>query len=203
MKMFGEYEDKKLGPEYLELITDIKTLVNYGKYSSQVISNAPDWEGKEGETLFRYQVNGTGWFYYNYFWVNSGWSFLRWAGSSNALVPDAGSITTDMIQTGAVTANELSANAVRTAGYYVGNSVQGHAIAHGLGRAPSFVMSWAVDTGSADGFEYIIGMGAKVRDMGGTTRATTSIPDATYFYTPGTGNIGNQDGVTYYWVALG
>lgn len=98
-----------MGPEYLELVTDLRTVINYGKYSSQVISNSPDWEGTEGEQLFRYQVNGTGWFYYNYFWVNSGWSYLRWAGSSNALVPEPGSITTDMIQTGAVTANEASA----------------------------------------------------------------------------------------------
>lgn len=107
MKLGSEYESKALGKEYLELLTDLKTVINYGKYSSQVITDSPDWEGTEGETLFRYQVNGTGWFYYQYFWVNSGWSYLRWANSSNALVPDPGSITTDMIQVGAVTTVEL------------------------------------------------------------------------------------------------
>lgn len=64
-KIFGEYENKALGAEYLELVTDIKTVLNYGKYSGQVISDSPDWEGKEGETLYRYQANGTGWFYYH------------------------------------------------------------------------------------------------------------------------------------------
>jgi hypothetical protein len=123
------------------LVTDIKTVLNYGKYSCQVISDSPDWEGKEGETLFRYQANGTGWFYYQYFWVNSGWSFLRWVGSSNALVVDNNSITDAMIATSGLTYSGInpSSNICRhVTGYYTGNASTTQSIT-GIGFKPKTI----------------------------------------------------------------
>lgn len=154
MKLGSEYEDKRLGPEYLELLTDLKTVINYGKYSSQVISDSPDWEGKEGETLFRYQVNGTGWYYYQYFWVNSGWSFLRWTSSGNALTVDDGSITDAMIATSGLTYSGINpaSNITRCfTGTYTGDGNATKALT-GVGFKPKALRIFSRTT-SGDGWK--------------------------------------------------
>ncbi len=174
MKLFGEYEDKKLGAEYLELVTDIKTLLNYGKYSGQVISDSPDWEGTEGETLYRYQVNGTGWFYYQYFWVNSGWSFLRWTNSGNALVVDNDSITTDMIQNNAITIPKIGFE-LGTTTTYVGDGNDNRTVAHSLGRTPIMVWVSKNETDTEGTNIWMYNFGAKSRELSSGASRTDCI----------------------------
>ena len=85
MKIFGEYEDKRLGNEYLDFVTDVKTVINYGKYTPQIVSAVPSWTGDEGEECYRYIANGTASLYVKYFYLNSSWNWQVWIGSGGGL----------------------------------------------------------------------------------------------------------------------
>ena len=77
-KLYGEYENNKLGIEYLDFVTDVKTILNYGKYASQVVGAAPSWTGQEGEEVWRFITNGTGGIFAKYLWLNTGWNWMAW-----------------------------------------------------------------------------------------------------------------------------
>lgn len=72
--------------EYLDFVADVSTILNYGKSAAQVLTTAPDWKAKEGEHCFRYEAVGTGYNFYQYYWINSGWVYMKWsAAGTNAV----------------------------------------------------------------------------------------------------------------------
>src|SRR3990167_9776707 len=58
-----EYEFKDLPEELTEFKDDVVNVVNYGKYSSSVLSSAPTWNGQEGESVFYNNGADTSWYY--------------------------------------------------------------------------------------------------------------------------------------------
>ena len=170
LKIWGEYEDKKLGPEYLNLVRDLQVILNYGKYASPVLTTAPSWNGKEGEQAHRFEVNGTGYNYYVYYWVNSGWTHVVWTGVGNTLLPANGSITNAMIADSALTYTAINpaSNITRCfTGSYTGDGNATKAIT-GVGFPPKFLKINAQASSVSSSFEKTNQDGTKCAyDQGG------------------------------------
>ena len=45
------YDVHELPQEAIDLLEDIRTLLNFGKYQQQVITSVPTWIGRKGESV--------------------------------------------------------------------------------------------------------------------------------------------------------
>ena len=122
--------------------------------------------------------------------ANGKWNRLA-KGTENQLLTQGASIPSWVTPTAAT---------LSTSGSYSGNATAGRAIAHGLGRVPKLVISSSSNESSSQDMYWISGFGATVKGMAGITDSAVSAPDATNFYC--CDRFGNDNGVTYYWVAF-
>jgi len=91
-----DYEFKGVPEELTDLKDDILTIINYGKYSHQVVTSAPTWTGRNGESVFYLAGGVTRWYYY----VNNTWrnmefstslvsSWITWSGTGAGAILDS------------------------------------------------------------------------------------------------------------------
>jgi len=84
----GDYDFYKMPQEVIDFKDKVTLLLDYGKYSSQIVTAAPTWTGREGEFCYRVSANSTGGNdFWTYFWINSGWVWMRFAGSGYGGAP--------------------------------------------------------------------------------------------------------------------
>lgn len=57
------YDVHELPQEAIDMLEDIRTLVNYGKYQFQVVTSFPGFTGRQGEVVL-YFVGNTGALYW-------------------------------------------------------------------------------------------------------------------------------------------
>jgi len=82
-----DYNFSKMPQEVIDFKDSVSTILNFGKYSAPVLTARPNWKGREGEHCYAYIANtggATGYDFYTYFWINSGWIYMQWlAGTTN------------------------------------------------------------------------------------------------------------------------
>jgi len=76
---------RKMDKELIDFKDEVTTILNFGKYASQVLYNAnstPTWDGREGEQVLAYVLaNGT-YATYTYYWLGSGWRYSLFIGET-------------------------------------------------------------------------------------------------------------------------
>lgn len=81
--------------ELVDFKDEVTTILNYGKYAVQVLTEAttsPAWKGREGESVYAYSTNEDSTYTFRtYYWINSGWVYTTFIGtiSDNTLQPTA------------------------------------------------------------------------------------------------------------------
>lgn len=63
----------------VEVLNDINSILNNGRYQMRVVTSVPDWEGDEGEHLL--YISGTVRRLYFYDISNASWHFIQWNGA--------------------------------------------------------------------------------------------------------------------------
>jgi len=80
------YDFKKQPRDLVDFKDDVTYILNYGKYAAQIVTSQPWWIAREGEHCYRFEANSSGGHnYYSYFWINSGWVWIKWTGSGGAI----------------------------------------------------------------------------------------------------------------------
>ena len=59
-----DYELKGLPEELSDFKDDVTSIVNFGKYSFQVVKTPPTWAARNGESVFYFLDNTTRYYYY-------------------------------------------------------------------------------------------------------------------------------------------
>ena len=68
-----DFELKGLPEELSDFKDDVTSIVNFGKYSFQVVKTPPTWAARNGESVFYFLDNTTRYYYY----VNDQWNNLE------------------------------------------------------------------------------------------------------------------------------
>ena len=88
MAKLSDYDFYKMPQEVIDFKDAVTNILNYGKYSAPVLTSAPNWRGREGEHCYAYIANTggeTGYDFYTYFWINSGWIYMQWISATTNL----------------------------------------------------------------------------------------------------------------------
>ena len=81
----SEFDFRKMPTELEDFKEEVTTIVNFGKYASQVLYNAdstPTWNGREGEAVLAYVLGAGTFMIYQYFWLDSGWRYTTFSGTT-------------------------------------------------------------------------------------------------------------------------
>ena len=62
MSKISEYDLSDLPQEPIDMLEDVRNLLNFGKYQASVVSAVPNWVGRRGEFVW-YMANTTGFLY--------------------------------------------------------------------------------------------------------------------------------------------
>ena len=83
----SDYDLSSLGSqELIDMKDKITTILNFGKYSSQILTGYPTWKGREGESVYAYTPDsGSGYNFYIFFWLNSSWVYMQWLSAATSL----------------------------------------------------------------------------------------------------------------------
>lgn len=95
-----DYDFKSVPQELVDFSDDVKVIVNFGKYSHQVVSTPPTWSARNGEAVFYSKDNDNGWFYY----IDGQWnrvdfstsiinSWITFSSTGNAEILDSLNVT--------------------------------------------------------------------------------------------------------------
>ena len=71
-----DYSLGKISNELENFKEDVSNIINYGKYSAQVVTDAPTWTARNGEFLF--YTSGGGSVNRVYFYTGNQWNFLQY-----------------------------------------------------------------------------------------------------------------------------
>ena len=73
--------------EIVDFNEEVSTVVNFGKYASQVMvdgTSNPTWTGREGEQVIAYVTSaGVGYTLYHWYWINSSWCYTVFIGNQS------------------------------------------------------------------------------------------------------------------------
>ena len=64
---------------FLDLVSELRNILNLGRYQMRVVTSVPDWTGEGGEHLL--YISGTVRRFYWYDDTNSTWEFIEWNNS--------------------------------------------------------------------------------------------------------------------------
>lgn len=95
-----DYDLKGAPEELIDFNTDVTTILNFGKYSHQVVTTPPTWNARNGEAVFFSAGGINGWFYY----MDDSWhrvdfsssiinSWITFSSTGNAEVLDSLNVT--------------------------------------------------------------------------------------------------------------
>ncbi len=85
MARISGYDFYQVPEEVIDFKDEVTNLLNFGKYASQVLYNAastPTWDGREGESVLAYVLGAGTFMAYTYFWLDSGWRFTTFNGTT-------------------------------------------------------------------------------------------------------------------------
>ena len=79
------FDFRDMDEELIDFKDEITTLLNFGKYASQVLYNVnstPTWDGREGEQVLAYVLGAGTYLAYQYYWLSSGWRYTTFGGAT-------------------------------------------------------------------------------------------------------------------------
>lgn len=73
MKIDSYESGRKISSEFDDFMSDTETIINFGKYQNQVVTNPPAWKAENGEAVLFTSANTNRW----YFYLANNWNSLE------------------------------------------------------------------------------------------------------------------------------